>query len=103
MGTQQSRQLLEAASTGNVQQLSLLLKSVPVDIRDDDGWTALHFSSWAGRADVVEELLKHGADVRVREKVGFTDVRWCSADTAASLFSGPRFAPRLSLTACMRC
>lgn len=76
MGAQQSRQLLEAASTGNVQQLSLLLTSVPVDMRDDDGWTALHFSSWAGRADVVEELLKHGADVRVRDKVGLANILW---------------------------
>ena len=69
MGAQQSRQMLEAASTGNVQHISQLLTAVPVDSTDDDGWTALHFSSWAGRAAVVRELLSHDADVRTKDKV----------------------------------
>ena len=73
MGAQQSRQMLEAASTGDVQQIPQLLKSVPVDITDDDGWTALHFSSWAGRALVVEELLNHNANIRARDKVCYCD------------------------------
>ena len=34
-----------------------------------DGWAALHFSAWAGRLEVLEELLKHGADVNLRDKV----------------------------------
>ena len=69
MGAQQSRQMLEAASTGDVQRTSQLLKVVPVDSTDDDGWTALHFSSWAGRALVVKDLLNHNANARARDKV----------------------------------
>ena len=72
MGVQQSRQMLEAASTGNVQQVSELLKYVSVDSTDDDGWTALHFSSWAGRGPAVKELLNHNANVRARDKVNLT-------------------------------
>ena len=69
MGTQQSRLMLEAASTGNVEQLLQLLKSVPGNSIDDDGWTALHFSSWAGRAAAVKELLAHGANIYAIDKV----------------------------------
>ena len=73
MGARQSRQMLEAASTGDIMQISQLLKSVPVDSTDDDGWTALHFSSWAGRALVVEELLNHNANIRARDKVRYSE------------------------------
>ena len=69
MGTQQSRLLLEAASTGNVEQLLQLLNRVPVNSTDDDGWTALHFSSWAGRTAAVKELLAHGANIHAIDKV----------------------------------
>ena len=34
-----------------------------------DGWAALHFSAWAGRLEVLEELLKHRAEVNMRDKV----------------------------------
>ena len=61
--------MLEAASTGNVEQLSQLLKRVPVDTTDYDGWTALHFSSWAGRAAAVKQLLTHGANIHAIDKV----------------------------------
>lgn len=74
MGAQQSRQLLEAASTGDVQKASQLLMSVPVDSTDDDAWTALHFSSWAGRALVVKELLNHSANARARDKVSSSEL-----------------------------
>ena len=69
MGTQQSRLMLEAASTGKVEQLSQFLKRIPVDTTDDDGWTALHFSSWAGRTAAVKELLAHGANIHAIDKV----------------------------------
>ena len=34
-----------------------------------DGWSALHFSAWAGRQAVLQELLQHGADVNLQDKV----------------------------------
>ena len=69
MGTHQSRLMLEAASTGNAEQLVQSLKRVPVNSTDDDGWTALHFSSWAGRTAAVKELLAHGANIHAIDKV----------------------------------
>jgi len=35
------------------------------------GWTALHFAAFGGQVDVLELLLKHGADVDVRAKTKF--------------------------------
>ena len=61
--------MLEAASTGNVEQLVQLLEYVPVNSTDEDGWTALHFSSWAGRTAAVKELLAHGANIHAIDKV----------------------------------
>ena len=34
-----------------------------------DGWTALTLASMEGRTDVVEVLIKHGADVNARTEV----------------------------------
>lgn len=42
------------------------------DTADDDGATALHAASWAGSADTVGLLLRHGADLTAR------DSRWHS-------------------------
>jgi ankyrin repeat protein len=36
-----------------------------------DGWTALHFGAWAGRAEIVQELLRQGADLHLQDKVGW--------------------------------
>lgn len=37
-----------------------------------DGWSALHFSAWAGRQAIVQELLMHGADINLQDKVSTT-------------------------------
>ena len=99
MGNQNSRLLLEAASSGSVSQLKSVLGKADVNTTDQvnllpsglspdnqralykiallttfliglqDGWSALHFSAWAGRLEVLEELLKHGPDVNLQDKV----------------------------------
>ena len=97
MGAQQSRQMLEAASTGNVQHMSQLLTAVPVDSTDDDGWTALHFSSWAGRAAVVRELLNHDAEVRAKDKVRLLGVSEDSTCPPGLYLFGPRIDHALPL------
>jgi ankyrin repeat protein len=69
--------LVSAAEHGNVAAVSLMLElGFPVNARrsgtEEDGATALHASSWAGRADTVALLLAHGADIAAR------DTRWHS-------------------------
>ena len=37
---------------------------------DEDGFAALHFASFRGNVSVIELLLKHGADMYVRNNFG---------------------------------
>lgn len=65
-------QLLEAAKSGDLDQVQRLLGSFPhiVNCRDLDGRhsTPLHFASGYNRVSVVEFLLQSGADVHAKDK-----------------------------------
>ena len=43
----------------------VLFEKVAVDVQDHAGWTPLHEACNNGHVDVVEFLLKHGADPNV--------------------------------------
>ena len=52
-----------AAEAGNEPAVSLMLDlGFPLDVRRDDGATALHAAAYAGSAPVVRLLLDRGAD-----------------------------------------
>jgi len=58
--------LLEAAAAGDLDRLSHLLQSdrhVPVDAPSGDGFTAVHFAAFFGRAEAARLLVTHGADI----------------------------------------
>lgn len=65
-------QILEAAKSGDLDQVQRLLNSYPhiVNCRDLDGRhsTPLHFASGYNRVAVVECLLQQGADVHAKDK-----------------------------------
>ncbi|XP_023016251.2 tankyrase isoform X1 [Leptinotarsa decemlineata] len=67
-------QILEAAKSGDLEQVQRLLGSFPhiVNCRDLDGRhsTPLHFASGYNRVSVVEFLLQQGADVHAKDKGG---------------------------------
>ncbi|XP_017772298.1 PREDICTED: tankyrase [Nicrophorus vespilloides] len=67
-------QLLDAAKSGDLEQVQRLLGSFPhiVNCRDLDGRhsTPLHFASGYNRVSVVEYLLQLGADVHAKDKGG---------------------------------
>jgi len=55
--------LVHAAEVGNEPAVSLMLDlGFPIDVRRDDGATALHAAAYAGSAPVVRLLLDRGAD-----------------------------------------
>jgi hypothetical protein len=67
--------LVAAAERDNVASVRLMLEiGFAIDTRregvDDDGATALHAAAFAGAAETIEVLLKHGADLATR------DTRW---------------------------
>ena len=57
----------EAAEAGDLSRLrELIAQGVPVDARNDRGWTALMVSAKSSRRDAVSFLIEKGADVNAR-------------------------------------
>ena len=71
--------VLEAAETGDVGTLTELLEGVSIDMRGEDGDTALHIGCLHGQLGVVEECLKRGADVNVSDEDGSTPLHDAAA------------------------
>ena len=62
-----------AAQNGNLNRVKALLnQGVPVNSRNEAGWTPLHLAAWMGRLSVVQELFKRGAHVNPRTMSGMT-------------------------------
>jgi ankyrin repeat protein len=60
--------MTQAARQGRLEVVhACLAAGFPVDTRDEIGATALHHANIAGRAQVVRELLRRGADFRIRD------------------------------------
>jgi hypothetical protein len=63
--------ILTAAETGNTDAVRVMLDlGFPLDVRGDNGATALHAAAYAGSADAVRLLLDRGADLEA------TDTSW---------------------------
>lgn len=62
-------QLIDAAKRGSLDDLAAVLKKSPdmINQRDSSGATALHYAAFAGHRPIVQELVKHGADVNARD------------------------------------
>lgn len=71
-----SKALHLAARNNDVSQVESLSLKVDVDARDDFHWTPLHDAADKNQEDshfeVIELLLKHGADVNARSNIGTT-------------------------------
>ena len=47
-----------------------------VNIRDDNGWTAMHFAAGAGAVEIVQVLAQHGAKLSIEAGNGYTPYHW---------------------------
>jgi len=56
-----------AGSHSTAAARALLAAGIPVDARDGDGATALHWACWKGYADLVELLLDHRASLAIQD------------------------------------
>ena len=67
---------------GDVSKVrEMLSDGIPVNVRDEsDGFTALHHGAMnvTKIADVVNELLKNGANVNAQTKFGQTPLHWAA-------------------------
>jgi predicted RNA-binding protein YlqC (UPF0109 family) len=65
--------LLSVANKGNADIVRKLLRAnADLSVRDEDGWSALHFAAYHGGTNIVEMLLDAKADVSVQNNVGWT-------------------------------
>jgi len=61
--------IFKAASEGNLENCQLFLaKTEDINVRDEDGQTALHWACDANHLEIVRFLLSNGADVNVQDK-----------------------------------
>ncbi len=55
---------LDAVVNNNISQVRLLLdQGIDVNAKNEKGWTALHLAAHQGHKDIVELLIKSGANV----------------------------------------
>ena len=50
-----------------------------INYQDSDGWSSLHFSSHLRRLDMAEFLVKLGANIDIKNKLGYTPLHWTVA------------------------
>ena len=63
--------LFEAAKQGDVGAVrAALAESEPPDVRDQQGFTPLHWAAWRGHTEVIQALLDAGADVNAEDEFG---------------------------------
>ncbi|XP_049794271.1 cortactin-binding protein 2-like isoform X8 [Schistocerca nitens] len=63
-GEEKGRRLIEAAKVGAVSDVQTLLAAgADLEVRDSDGYTALHWAAERGHVDVARCLLEGGAEV----------------------------------------
>jgi hypothetical protein len=92
IGPVASPELIEAAGRGDLPQVQAQLAAgAPLDGRDDQGRTALHWAVVAGDGEVVASLLAAGADAEVTDASGRTALHnaafWGFEDIARALVS----------------
>lgn len=70
---------LKSAEKQDRNALSIYLGAgIPVDTRDDRGWTPLMISSFNGNADLAELLIRSGADVHTKDNAGYGPMHWAA-------------------------
>ncbi|MDP2142602.1 MAG: ankyrin repeat domain-containing protein [Gallionella sp.] len=70
---------LKSAEKHDLNALGIYLGTgIPVDTRDDRGWTPLMISSFNGNEDMAELLIRSGADVHTTDNAGYGPMHWAA-------------------------
>jgi ankyrin repeat protein len=85
-----------ASELDNLSFVKLLLtRRAKLNLRDQDGNTALHSAVAEGYVDVVRVLLEHGADYRVKNSFGNTPLMLTESPDQVASYSASRATARL--------
>lgn len=70
---------IAAARAGNARAIQVFLRSrVPVETKDEQGWTALIHAAAGGHESLAYLLTNHGASVMNADRNGYTALHWAS-------------------------
>ena len=73
ISSQLIKRFLDAAHFNDVHEVVDMLRvGVPIDSRDEDGYTALYWAVFSNHTEIVHELLKKRADVNVQNRYHWT-------------------------------
>jgi len=81
-----NKEFIHAAGWGDVEKLQTMMDSSPevdVNFEDDEGWTALIWSSGIEQVDVMRLLDEQGAVIDRLNKDGYTALRFAAANGKA--------------------
>ena len=77
-----SVELLRAAASGDLNRLrSLLVQGVDVNSTNNANQTALMIAAAFKRREIVDYLIRAGADVKAQDELGLTAVDWAQLDS----------------------
>src|SRR5437868_5870427 len=82
--------LLKASELGNFTEVSTIIQqngAVLVNCSDENGKTPLHFSAHAGNLNIVEFLVKNGADYNFQDKSGWTPLHSAAVGMNIQIFA----------------
>jgi ankyrin repeat protein len=72
--------LIDAARDGHMPEIIRWLKHHHVDVKDSNEYTAFMWASFSGHLDVMEHLLKNGANINTRDRVYHTPLILAARD-----------------------
>lgn len=77
---------LKSAEKQDSRALSLYLSAgLPVDTRDDRGWTPLMIASFNGNEEMAALLIRSGADIHSRDNAGYGPMHWAAFNGYSSV------------------
>ena len=72
--------LISAVKAGNTKPVVELLDGgVPIDTKDDEGWSLLHWAAWGGHVTTMRLLIRRGCDVDSVDGRELTPLHWSAA------------------------
>uniref|UniRef100_A0A061RY16 Achain crystal structure of engineered northeast structural genomics consortium target n=1 Tax=Tetraselmis sp. GSL018 TaxID=582737 RepID=A0A061RY16_9CHLO len=77
-GEAEPQTLHDWAAQGDARKVAEILETGQVDARDSEGCTALHFAADRGNREMVQLLLRHGADPNAADVDGATPLHYAA-------------------------
>ena len=80
------KELRRAIEYNELDKAALLLeKYADINVKDDDGWTLLHWAASNNAAEIAKLLIDRGADIQAKDNQGWTPMHWAMYKNAPEI------------------